>query len=232
MMIMKRKLLYTVLGIFLGLIGLLVLIVATFVIDNVIESNRYNEYIEGRNWDCFDDSERFIEHYKPLYESKIEELKQKYSIECEEKLIQEPSGTKWVDLKYYLYNEDFTIKLWMSNAGEIDATLYFYGNEELSYDYEDYEHLVNFLNDFICYASFDAKKDCNYFKVLYDKTKLEGKIAENEEFHFDDYVGSLYYYVSTIRVKTGGYYYMAEFDSSVEKTNYAAEFSGLLQPIE
>ncbi|MBQ8299262.1 MAG: hypothetical protein IJX99_05285 [Clostridia bacterium] len=230
---MKRKLLYTVLAIFLGLIGLLVLIVATFIIGNVIETNRYNEYIEGQNWDCFDDPERFIEHYKPLYESKIEELKQNYSIECEEKLIQEPPyGTKWEMLRYYLYNEDFTIELKVTSSGHIKATLYFYGNEELSYDYEDYEHLVNFLNDFICYASFDAKKDCNYFKVLYDKTKSEGKIAENEEFHFDDFVGSLYYYVSTARVKTGGYYYMAEFDSSVEKMNYGVEFNGLLQPIE
>ena len=193
----------------------------------------YNEdYYKGANWDCFDDSERFIEHYKPLYESKIEELKQNYSIECEEKFIQEPSGTAWKKLRYYLYNEDFTIELKVTSSGYINATLYFYGNEELSYDYEDYAHLVDFLNDFICYASYDAKKDCNYFKVLYDKTKSEGKIAENEEFHFDDFVGHLYYYVSTARVKTGGYYYMAEFDSSVEKMNYEVKFSGLLQPIE
>lgn len=213
--------------------GFLVIFMIVFIIvDGAVESNRHEKYIEGQNWDCFYDSERFLEHYKPLYESKIDELKQKYLIECEEKFIQEPSGAAWEKLSYYLYNEDFTIKLWMTSSGDIDATLYFYGNEELSYDYEDYAHLVGFLNDFICYASYDAKKDCNYFKVLYDKTKSEGKIAKKEEFYFDDWEGSLYYYVSITRVKLGSYYYMAGFDSSVKKTSYTAEFSGLLQPIE
>lgn len=229
---MKKIFSTAVLIIILSAIFLIIFIIAAFVIDNVIETNRYNEYIEGRNWDCFDDSERFIEHYKPLYESKIEELKQKYSIECEEKSIQEPYGTKWEKLRYYLYNEDFTIELKVTSDGHIKATLYFYGNEELSYDYEDYAHLVDFLNDFICYASFDAKKDCNYFKVLYDKNKSEGETSIHEEFHFDDYVGSLYYYVTNVRERTGSYYYMAGFDSSVKKTNYTAEFKGLLQPLE
>ena len=63
-------------------------------------------------------------------------------------------------------------------------------------------------------------------------TKSEGKIAEKEEFYFDDWVGSLYYYVTNVREGTGSYYYMAAFDSSVKKTNYTVEFSGLLQPIE
>ena len=229
---MKRKLLFVGLMIVLSVVFFYTFIIAFFVVDNIIASKRHEEYCQGQNWDCFNDSERFLEHYKPLYESKIEELKQKYSIECEEKLVQEPYGTSWESLEYYLYNEDFTIKLCMTSSGYIDATLYFYGNEELSYDYDDYAHLVDFLNDFICYASFDAKKDCNYFKVLYDKTKSEGKIAKEEEFYFDDWVGSLYYYVSTARVKTGSYYYMAAFDSSVKKTNYTVEFSGLLQPIE
>ena len=229
---MKNFFSTAVLIIILSAIFLIVFIIAAFGIGHIIETNRHNKYCEGQNWDCFDDSERFIEHYKPLYESKLEELKQKYSIECKEKLIQEPSGAAWEKLSYYLYNEDFTIKLWMTSSGSIDATLYFYGNEELSYDYEDYAHLVGFLNDFICYASFDAKKDCNYFKVLYDKAKSEGKTSIREEFHFDDYVGSLYYYVTNVRERTGSYDYMAGFDSSVKKTNYTAEFSGLLQPIE
>ena len=63
---MKKIFSTAVLIIILSAIFLIIFIIAAFVIDNVIETNRYNEYIEGRNWDCFDDSERFIEHYKPM----------------------------------------------------------------------------------------------------------------------------------------------------------------------
>ena len=67
------------------------------------------DYYKGANWDCYDDSERFLSHYKPLYENKIEELKQKYSINCNVKLMQELYGDNGISLKYYLYDEEFTM---------------------------------------------------------------------------------------------------------------------------
>ena len=189
-----------------------------------------HSYSAEANWDS--SNERFLEYYQPLYKGKIEELKGKYSIECEEKFTNEPSGAAWEALKWYLYNEEFTIKLYMYSSGDIDVSLYYYGKDELTYEYEDYAYLVEFLNDFICYVSYDAKKDCNYFKVLYDKSKAEGKTYIREVFHHDSAVGSLYYYVTNERDESGDYYYMAAFDSSVKKTNYTVEFSGLLQPID
>ncbi len=210
----------------------LIAIIAMLIFISLLASCHNEYYYKGANWDCYNDSEKFLSQYKPLYEDKIKELKQKHSVECKEKLVQEPAGAVGVSLEYYLYNEDFTIRLDVSNAGYICAALYYYGNEDLSYDYDDYENLVVFLNDFICYASYDAKKDCNYFKELYDKSKTDGEAAILEEFHFDESVGSLYYYITNEREGTGGYYYMAGFDSSIEKTNYTVKFEGLLQPIE
>ena len=94
--------------------------------------------------------------------------------------------------------------------------------------------MVDFLNDYICYVSHDAKKDCNYFEELRNRAIEEGKGGIHEEFHFDNTVGSLYYLASVTSVSTeqAWYYYMMEKNDSFVKEHIGFEFKGLLKPIE
>lgn len=214
----------------------LIIFVAILLFVCMLSSCYKEDYYTEANWNC--DRQKFITYYNQLYESKLEELKQKYNVQCETKKEHNANAEyEWDSVTYYLYNEEFTLKILMSNAvwvGHVIAELYYYGKDKPSENYEHYKYLVDFLNNYICYVSYDAKKDCNYFEELRNRAAEEGKDGIHEEFHFDDTVGSLYYSadVTSGSTEQAGYYYMMEKNDSFVKEYIGFEFKGLLKPIE
>lgn len=218
---------------------LLVVVICIFMITCTLSSCCiYDDYyFKETNWDC--DKNTFLSYYDNLYRSKILELKQNYNLQYQEKNYIEDKGQQGVERCYYLYCENFTIRLEMYNGkehGVCQAYLYYYSDysEDVSLnEYEKVEPLVNFINDFINYVSYDAENDTNHFETLYFEALNNESFFAKEEIHFDHAVGSLYYLVDLDGSRdTGGYYYMMEKNTSLLKDCYRFEFEGLLKPIE
>ena len=193
-----------------------------------------NYYFKDAKWNC--DNETFLSYYDDIYYKKICDLKEKYSISCQDKKEIENRDSQGVRISYYLYNEIFTIELILTSDidySKVIAYLYYYGEETPSKEYKDFENIVNLLNDFVNYVSYDAKTDKNYFETLYNEAinKKENLYA-SYNMHFDHTIGNLYYLVQLDSPKGGGYYYMLEKNEALEKENYRFEFRGLLKPIE
>ena len=215
--------------------NLLVVIICIFVIICMLSSCcQYNDsYFKEINWNC--DKNTFLSYYDNLYSSKILELKQDYNLQYQEKKHIEDKGQQGVEICYYLYCGNFTIRLEMYNGkehGVCQAYLYYYSENISLNEYEKVEPLVNFINDFINYVSYDAKNDTNHFETLYFEALHRESFFAKEELHFDHAVGSLYYLVDLYGSSdTGGYYYMMEKNTSLQKECYRFEFEGLLKPI-
>lgn len=189
-----------------------------------------NDYFLEANWNC--DNETFLSYYDNLYMEKLQELKTKYNIECEEKreVEEDSNGAK---ISYYLYNENFTLILYLYSDNTyslMQSELYYYGKETLTEDYSDVQNIVGLYNEFVNYASFDAKTDSNHFEKLFFEALNDDDFFASENLHHDDTVGTLGYTVH-LNYTDGGYYYMMEKNNSFEKESHWFEFKGLLKPI-
>ena len=191
-----------------------------------------NDYFLETNWNC--DNETFLSYYNSLYLDKLQELKEKYNVECKRKTELDHMQYGGVNMCYYFYNESFTLRLELSSdntLATISSYLYYYGNETPSNEYSDFKNLVDFSNDFINYVSYDAKTDANHFEKLFFEALNDDDLFASENLHHDDTVGTLGYIVQ-LNSTTGGYYYMMDKNNSLKKENHRFEFQGLLKPIE
>lgn len=191
-----------------------------------------NDYFLEANWDC--DNETFLSYYDNLYAEKLQELKTKYNIECEENKEVENNDSDGAEIIHYLYNEEFTMIFYLSSDNtysSIRSELYYYGKETLTQNYSDVQNIVGIYNEFINYVSYDAKTDVNHFDKLYGEALNNDDLFASENLHHDDTVGTLGYTVY-LNYTDGGYYYMMEKNNSFEKESHWFKFKGLLKPIE
>lgn len=191
-----------------------------------------NDYFLEANWNC--DNETFLSYYDNLYVEKLQELKIKYNIECEEKKEIETTKKGGISLCYYFYNENFTLRLDLrshNTLAMVNSYLYYYGDDAPSNEYINIKNIVDFSNDFINYASYDAKTDSNHFEKLFFEALNSDDLFASENLHHDDTVGTLGYKVQ-LNSTSNAYYYMMDKNNSLKKENHRFEFHGLLKPIE
>ena len=193
----------------------------------VFHLDKNGQYYLETNWDC--DTETFVNKYHPLYLEEAQRLNLKYNLDLS--LYVEYGGDGPDILYIFLYNGECTVRLVLNSKlyGFYTGYLYYYGNDGNFGQYEDFKPMVEFINDFTNYAAYDARGDQNHFERLYNEALKDENGYASWELHFDDYIGSVSYYVDL--TYEAGYYYMAQMDLSCKKDCYRFEFEGLLKPI-
>ena len=107
-----------------------------------------------------------MQKYYEIYTSKIEELKEKYDIECEslEKFGRD-EDQQIERFHFYLYNDEFTVTINFNNQSRFatyDIALYCFESEDKSLsDYEWQRNLVDFINEFTHFVAFDTRIEEN-----------------------------------------------------------------------
>ena len=194
--------------------------------------NNDNDYYLGANWHV--SNEQFGTEYYELYLNEITRLSEKYNFEYFENVNVSDKGTVYKYIDIYLYTNMFTIRLnFTSNidGADYDGFLYYYGNDGNYGKYEDFKHLVYFLNDFTNYVAYDTKTEENYFEKLYYEAEQDEDLRKGASYyyHYDSAIGNVGYAVDL--GQEAGYYYMAAFDEDFEKYCYEFSFEGLLKPL-
>ena len=195
----------------------------------LINLDKNGQYYLGAGWDCND--ETFANEYYPLYYSEIQRLKALHGLECQERVDWDYDTMGNPKVTFYLYCEEYTfrLKLLGGSIGYYDGYLYYYAEDRSTDKYEEFKPLVEFLNDFTNYAAYDTKTDCNHFEKMFNDAISNGEKYSSFYYHYDSVIGNVGYYVQLTQEK--GYYYMAEFNSDIEKTCYLFSFDGLLKPL-
>ena len=182
------------------------------------------DYYKQTNWQYTD--QEFMDLCFPLYLEKVEALKEVYEIECAIKVDLMPFGAD-----IYLYNENFTMSLFLANrgyCGDCRLELYFYGDDDTLYNYEEQKKYVNFLNDMTIFAAFDTKTE-NRFDSLFAECLEKNETFASDRYHFDTLIGNVGYDVSLGRTQDS-YYYMMKGNSEVKIKSNRYRFEGLLKP--
>lgn len=209
----------------------LICIGGIFVLSTPLLWGNYEEYYQTTGWSY--EEEEFDNVYIEKCINKLQELKGLYNIDCSE-LIEHKDH--YYDV--YLYNDLFTIKILLSygkSYGKYSICLYYYGDEEHPLeDYESQKNLVNLVNDFTNYASFDSKTDQNHFERLHMESvqKSSGDHSSaSDKYHFDHVIGYVGYSAG-VYCNNGGYYYKVQKNSELDvlSNNYA--FDGILKRLE
>jgi len=195
-----------------------------------INIDKNGQYYLGAGWDC--DDETFANEYYPLYYNEIQRLKTLYGLECQERVDFDTRGdsVNFNVISYCLYSNYYTICLYLNNNGiaEYNVCLYYFVNDKSSDNHDDLTPLLGFINDFTNYVAYDTRTDCNHFERLFNDAVLDGKYADYL-YHYDSLIGNVGY---TVYLSAPiGYYYMAEFNSELEKSGYRFTFDGLLKPL-
>ena len=183
------------------------------------------DYYEGADWHC--EAEEFRERYAEIIDNKITELQEKYGIECE-KAIDPKYKTI---LAYYLYDDTFTIMLSFGERidgfySKLQAKLYYYGETESDlYDYSKQKHLVDFLEEIICYFGYDYTP--NTFENFYNECIETGENPKYELIYEDDLIGDVSCSVGVDRILCDSY--RAEKISDLEKHANYYKFLGLMK---
>ena len=194
--------------------------------------NNDNDYYLGANWNV--SKEVFVTEYYELYHTEIERVKEKCKFECSENVICSETSSGGKKIEIYLYTDIFTISLNFTCREKIAyyrGYLYYYGNDGNYGKYEDFKHLVYFLNDFTNYVAYDTKTEENYFEKLYYEAEQDEDLRKGASYyyHYDSAIGNVGYAVDL--GQEAGYYYMAAFDEDLEKYCYEFSFEGLLKPL-
>ena len=218
----------------LSTILVLAILFGAVVLFFACDTENHRKYFKSVDFVCT--AEEFEEEYYPLYYAEIQRLKEKYGLEYQEHIDKTKKHENSVEIDMYFYCEEYTVIIKMDGGGAYStytASLYYYGNGELTPDYEKCSDSVNFLNDFTNYVAYDAITEKNCFSELLEKAKSDEKKFASEYLHFDDFVGYVEYRVNLKpSKKTGGYYYMKEFNKELEKECYYFEFHGILKDIK
>ena len=193
-----------------------------------------SSYSDGANWECED--EVFLSDYCTLYSDKIESLADHYGLEfTQRKELKENEpvhGGYMTSMTFYLYNDVYTIKLFMKNGsiGYYEGCLFYYDVDGAAVEYDKLRPLVEFLNEFTNYAAYGTITDTNRFEELYYEAK-EGKkypLYASDQIHFDHAIGSVEYCVD-LDYYNG--YYMGGENIKEKKQCYRFEFEGLLKSL-
>ena len=190
-------------------------------------SSCYISYSDRTGWDC--DHETFKNTYVPLYTAKIAELKNELNLDFEERIDFSTSENGFAyEFDWYFYTPEYKIRFYGYNyeykgdsLGEFEIILYYYGKDGEFGDYEEFEPLVCFIDEFTDYVAYDAKTDGNHFEKLYNEAySNENKIA-SDNIHYDSSIGNVSYGVNLT----------ASPEYSTNKPNYCFWFEGLLKPL-
>ena len=203
-------------------------LVALLVVYNEIDERYYG--IKA-NWQC--SNEDFENQYYPLYENEILRLKEKHGLDCEyysERKLRDDGDLGYT---FYLYSENYTIKISVANCnrggtGFYDIEVYYYNENRINEDYSDIKSVAEFSNDITNFMAYDTITESNQFEELYKQAKSSDRKYASNYYHFDNSVGNVGYYVD-LNDYDGGYYYLAKYDSSVEKLCHRLKFEGLLK---
>ena len=218
----------------LGVILTLAVLLGSIILFFACDTENHREYFKSVDFVCT--AEEFEEEYYPLYYAEIQRLKEKYGLEYKEHIDKGMSGDKSYKVEMYFYCQEYTVRIRMNGGGAYStytAGLYYYGNGELTPDYEKCSDAVNLLIDFTNYVAYDAITEKNCFSELFEKAKSDENMYASEHLHFDDFIGNVQYKVNLKLSKdTGGYYYMKEFNKELEKECYYFEFHGILKDIK
>ena len=191
-------------------------------------SDSESDYYKSVGWSC--DKSTFFDEYYTLYSEKIERLSEKYALTHERKQqIEEKDSWNIVDI--YLYCEEYTVAINFADGQSLayfNINLYYYGGSS-STEESKIELLLGFVNELTNYVAYDTITDSNQFSVLYEDASKNGKGYASNIYHFDNTVGNVGYYVGLNHEE--GYYYMAEFNSDLEKSCYIFRFEGLLRSL-
>lgn len=179
--------------------------------------------------------ETFNNQYYHLYDQKLQELKNTYQLDCEEIVERKEDSCK-----IYLYTDSYTIVINCSNAsiyGAYLVRLYYYDvNPANLYFYEQQRNLVNFINDFTNYVSFDARTESNQFELLYQNCLTidkEEPIYSSNYYHFDNFIGNVGYIVNfDLEGDQNSYFYKMKKDFDVQMPSVSYSFDGLLKPMD
>ena len=209
-------------------------IVIILCISSFMSCESPEDYYKDANWSCT--NEEFNDMYMPAYLAKIEELKQKYNIECTQ-ISEVKDYERDVGYEIYLYNEVFTVKLFFANrrygCGDFWVHLYYYGNEAVDLkDYEKQKPFVDFINELTRYVAFDTKNEesDNHFERLYLDCIENGEKNATYNIHFDDLVDYVRYFV-TLENANKGWYYKMQKDDNLEILANIYGFEGILKPL-
>ena len=222
---------YIIVFIFLG--------ICCFLVSDCLFSND-SEYYLSSGWNC--EEGEFEEVYTKVYSEKISALKEKYNIECEEK-IDIYYREKDCRMDITLCNERFTLRVVLrddfEDFGSLSVTLACFDGEEHSIDdYSSHEDIINLANEFIRDVGYDVKSEEseNHFARLYTEIKEKNSYG-SYYYHFDEILGYVGYDVS-LKLSGYGFYYdyinRDNRDENVEikKIANVFEFDGILKPLE
>ena len=192
-----------------------------------------DDYIKSSNWNCT--NEEFVEEYIEYYNSKIEELKAFYGIECLEIVKMLEHDNDIIYIKQF-YNDEVTIEVLFANRGlygDYWVELYYFSEniDDLN-NYEKQKKYVDFANDLTNAVAFDTKADGNHFEQLYMQCKEQtdpGGKGITDLYHFDEFVGDVGYKVG-VQLDTKGYYYKMQKNKELEILANEFSFNGILKP--
>ena len=194
-----------------------------------------DDYIKSSNWNCT--NEEFVEEYVEYYNSKIEELKAFYGIECLEIVKMQEHDNHIIYIKQF-YNDEVTIEVLFANRsglyGDYWVELYYFSEniDDLN-NYEKQKKYVDFANDLTNAVAFDTKTDKNHFEALYfeclNQTKIDFQAASNI-YHFDQIVGDVGYGVA-VHSDSYDYYHKIEKNENYDFLSNRFTFNGILKPL-
>ena len=213
------------------LIALIVGIVAFFAI--MFFTNDENiEYAESSQWNC--DNQSFDTAYVDFYKNKVSEIKEKYSLNCEEEWYKESHDGDSI-ITAYLYSDQYTIYILFANRGiygDFTVKMFYYGDGKEAPENDGVQSsLISFVHDLTKSVAFDSKTDDkNQFEQLYNECLEENKSAASYIYHFDDLVDYVGYTVGLSK-DNYGYYYKMQKDSNIKIPANAFTFKGILKPI-
>ncbi len=190
------------------------------------------EYAESSQWNC--DNQSFDTAYVDFYKNKVSEIKEKYSLNCEEEWYKESHDGDSI-ITAYLYNDQYTIYILFANRGiygDFTVKMFYYGDgKEAQKDDGVQSSLISFVHDLTKSVAFDSKTDDkNQFEQLYNECLEENKSAASYIYHFDDLVNYVGYTVGLSK-DNYGYYYKMQKDSDVKILANVFTFQGILKPI-
>ena len=220
----------------LGIAGTVVLCYVIIMVSffAIFAATTEDKYAKSSGWSLKENE--FAETYYDLYNTKLEELKDKYDISCNSEV--EKLGEESDLFVFYLYNNEYTVQIILQDNsvyGRFEIALYYYETEGNSLaDYECQRSLVNFINEFTHYVAFDTKSDeCeNHFEKMYfeNAQKGEGKHNSSYFYHSDNLVRDVGYSVYLMSDRCSYYHNMLK-NNELETTANVFEFKGLLKPI-
>ena len=211
-----------------------VVLVLTFFAMMFLGNDAETEYAKSSQWNC--DNQSFDTAYVDFYKNKVSEIKEKYSLNCEEEWYKESHDDDSI-ITAYLYNDQYTIYILFANrgiCGDFTVKMFYYGDGKEAPGNDGVQSsLISFVHDLTKSVAFDSRTDDgkNHFEQLYNECLEENKPAASYVYHFDELVGYIGYTVGLSK-DNYGYYYKMQKDSNIKIPANAFKFQGLLKPIQ